>query len=156
MRKRKQSPRKRLSAAAWTVFSKFIRVRDAILSTGDIDYFKCISCRKTVPVKGNDAGHFVSGRSDAVLFDIYVVNGQCAHCNRFKEGEYILQERSLRKIYGFARVEKFKLKKWEHMKYTLDELQEIRDDYAEKTKQIMTWHNSGKPGLPPGVDERTF
>lgn len=126
-----------IKKAAWTEFSMYIRVRDAIRTTGGIHSFNCISCGRRVPVKGNDAGHFVSGRHDAVLFHEEVVHGQCAHCNRFKEGEYIPYERAMRELYGTEKVEELKLLKWAIRKYTTQELIDLKLHYRQKLKDLV-------------------
>ena len=148
MAKRKKSERKRVSAAAWTEFSKYIRTRDAILTTGTITEFICISCDRRVPLKGNDAGHFVSGRGDAVLFNEEVVHGQCGHCNRFKEGEYIPYEKAMRRLYGFKRTEELKLLKWQVMKYSVGQLVEFKEHYRQATKDLVLRWKEGEFELP--------
>ena len=61
----------------WVVFSEFIRKRDCLLTTGLIDYGKCITCDKTVPMKLLQAGHFIAGRHNANLFSERGTHAQC-------------------------------------------------------------------------------
>ena len=135
--KRKKTPRQKAEDGAWREFSIFIRTRDAILTTGDTEEFRCISCGKIVLFKGNDAGHFVSGRHGSVLFVEEIIHGQCGKCNRFLEGNYIAYERGMRRLYGFKRTEEFKLLKWKEKKYTVQELIDIKKHYRSATKALI-------------------
>lgn len=154
----KKKPKKRstIKSKAWAEFSMFIRLRDAVLTTGDIEQFRCISCGRLVDVKGNHAGHFVPGRHDAVLFHEDIVNGQCRVCNVLRGGEYILYEKALRARYGYVVVEDFKKLRWAIRKYSIGELIEIYEKYKRKVQLILEWNATGNPGLPPGVDERSL
>lgn len=71
---------------AWGWFSKYIRLRDCILTTKTKVCFKCISCKKIVPFKWNDAGHFITIANKATKFDERNVHWQCATDNRYKQG----------------------------------------------------------------------
>lgn len=67
-------------ARAWDAFSKFIRTRDQ---------HKCITCGRTYPEGthgGIQAGHFVAGRHNSVLFDERNCHAQCYGCNVMKKG----------------------------------------------------------------------
>lgn len=71
---------------AWGYFSKYIRLRDCIATTNTKNCFKCISCKRITPFEKNDAGHFITIANKATKFDERNVHGQCASCNRFKQG----------------------------------------------------------------------
>lgn len=62
---------------AWKAFSTYIRTRDSIKTTGGVDFCRCITCKKIYEYKQTQAGHFVPGRSNSVLFKEDIVNGQC-------------------------------------------------------------------------------
>jgi len=70
----------------WPVFSKFIRVRDCIKTTGSPLHGRCITCDKTYPIKKLQSGHFIPGRTDALLFDEEQNNAQCYRCNMKLQG----------------------------------------------------------------------
>lgn len=46
--------------ACWAAFSKYVRIRDCLRTTGTTVAGVCVTSRKVIPMKGNDAGHFVS------------------------------------------------------------------------------------------------
>ena len=69
---------------AWDQFSLYVRVRDALRTTGDIHDCVCCSCGRVKPAFGRgciQAGHFIPGRKNSVLFSEVGVHGQCSWCN---------------------------------------------------------------------------
>ena len=147
----KKKPAKRRTvgkakAEAWKVFSRYIRLRDAVATTGSIDKCKCITCGETFPTfydkvrKGSyiQAGHAIDGRGKNILFDEDLVNGQCNVCNcihngRLSEYALIMVDRLGRewfdeKLIYARRVAK---KPW-----SVGELDEIRDFYQEKVNKL--------------------
>lgn len=79
--------KKKAKAKAWKAFSKFIRLRDCILTTGTKEEGVCYTCGKTFPIGKLQAGHLVHGRTNGVLFDEYIVKAQCYQCNIPRGGE---------------------------------------------------------------------
>ena len=73
---------------AWTVFSKFIRTRDCLKTTGDPELGKCYTCDKVYPIAKLQAGHGISGRTNVLLFNEDITKAQCAGCNVYKGGLY--------------------------------------------------------------------
>ncbi len=64
-------------AKAWKAFSIYIRTRDCLRFSGDPELGKCVTCNKAFPFKSLQAGHFISGRTNSVLFDERLVYSQC-------------------------------------------------------------------------------
>jgi len=75
-------------STAWKWFSKYVRLRDALKTTGTSDLLRCVTCGKVVKVSEAHAGHGIGGRTNGILFDEEIVNGQCIECNYFKKGNY--------------------------------------------------------------------
>jgi hypothetical protein len=71
---------------AWYAFSRYIRHRDCLLTTGGTDYGICCTCGNTFPFERLQAGHFIPGRNNAILFDTRGVNAQCVGCNMYANG----------------------------------------------------------------------
>ena len=109
LRRRSKTPRSKAKKAAWDQFSKFIRLRDALLTTGTKHDAECITCRRVYPIKKMQAGHFIPGRSNAVLFDEYGVFCQCIQCNVFKHGDSLRYRRRMVKKYGETRVQEMEI-----------------------------------------------
>ena len=125
---------------AWEAFSKYVRARDAIGTTGKIDYCTCITCGKVKPTFGIgciQAGHFVPGRRNAILFDEECTNGQCYGCNCGQGGMWVEYEAVMVKWYGLEKVEEMKLRKHKTVKYTITDYQEIKSKYKQKFNDIQ-------------------
>ena len=65
-----------------TVFSRFIRLRDARKD----GTFQCISCGRILPLDQADCGHYINRQHMSTRFSEKNCNAQCRSCNRFDEG----------------------------------------------------------------------
>jgi len=97
--------------SVWKIFSEYIRLKECIETTGTPDFGICCSCGQTVEYKNLQAGHFISGRTNSVLFDECLVHIQCVQCNIYKHGNYIEYEFYMINRYGKKQVEQFKILK---------------------------------------------
>lgn len=79
-------PNKNYKKLAWREFSKYIRLRDCLETTGEKDRGICVTCGRKFGFKELQAGHCVSGRGNAILLDPNAVHIQCGQCNIFKKG----------------------------------------------------------------------
>lgn len=73
----------------WPTFSWYIRMRDCLATTGTTTHGICCTCGKRKRISGQgqlQAGHFIPGRTDAILFDEYQVHAQCYRCNNLLQG----------------------------------------------------------------------
>ena len=120
----------------WTVFSKYIRVRDCLKTTGCTSWGLCITCGKRYHIKLLQAGHFIPGRHNAVLFSEKGVNAQCYNCNINLRGNSLEYRRQIIKLYGEGFDEVLEEESHETKKYTMDELAELYDYYVEKLKTL--------------------
>ena len=85
---------------AWKWFSLYIRLRDCLITTGSAESCKCVTCGNIVPYDQLDAGHAISGRHNAVLFDESIVYAQCRKCNQGGDGEKIAFRNFLVNLHG--------------------------------------------------------
>ncbi len=125
---------------AWKWFSKFIRLRDALLTTGTKDMVKCFTCDALVSAwsrGGAQAGHFLDGRGNAVLFDEDLVHAQCLQCNFYRHGFKESYEPKMIALYGKDRVEGFRVQKREIKRYTAEDYEKIRDYYKEEFENML-------------------
>lgn len=121
---------------AWRYFSKYIRLRDALKTTGNINHCKCFTCGRIESIKNIDAGHFVSRKFNSTLFDERNVNAQCAYCNVFLAGNQLEYRRQLIKLYGEGIDIEIEDKATETKKYTIPELEELIEELKEKIKAL--------------------
>lgn len=139
-------------ADAWSEFSRFIRVRDCLETTGLAFVGRCITCDRRFHIRYLQAGHCLPGRSNAKLFDDKLVHAQCRYCNEFNHGE--------RKKYEIKMVEKYGLDEFEQMRIDARktipymDCEQIAKTYKDKYVKLMkshgfkTWAELLTIGLP--------
>lgn len=123
----------------WKVFSEYIRLRDALATTGTPDRLTCCTCGKDYPAFGSgcaQAGHFVPGRGNAILFDERGVHGQCYNCNQTLKGNWPEYMRFMMGIYGREVVDGLLCLNKTVRKFTVPELQELMELYERKIKEL--------------------
>jgi hypothetical protein len=135
-KKKKQPSHKTLKKLAWDAFSKFIRLRDCLKTTGTATHGKCITCGKLAPFGLLDAGHFVSRKYNSTLFDETNCHAQCRFCNRYQNGNLLEYRRQIVKLYGEGYDVELEDKATELKKVTPLDLIEIKEYYAKKFKKL--------------------
>ena len=126
MAKKKAETVNSLKKKVWTVFSKWIRLRDN---------YKCYTCGKQMAEgdPGCHAGHYVpQSKGNRLRFDERNVHAQCLSCNSFNRGNLSSYALRLEKEYGPGILQEFDSIKNECKKFTKDELQEMLADYKER------------------------
>ena len=145
MTKKRKRSIKSTKKAAWIAFSKYIRLRDSIATTGTTDYCVCITCLETVPTEYSkglntlQAGHAIAGRSKNILFDEDLVYGQCAACNCIHGGR--LSEFACKMIDKFGKkwfeARCFISRKPAETRWSIQELDEIKQKYKDKYEELL-------------------
>ena len=124
-------------ATAWKWFSLYIRLRDALETTGSPESCRCITCKIVWPIDYIHAGHMLGGRTGGILFDESMVFGQCRKCNCDGNGEY--------QAYKMVMVERNGLE-WYELKEQARktptklgdfECKLIADEYRKKYKALL-------------------
>jgi len=82
--KRQKTLKKKLKEEAWSLFSRFIRLKYAD-KNGNCT---CVTCGTVKPWKEMQAGHAVGGRGGYVLFNEKIVRPQDYACNCAQKGKY--------------------------------------------------------------------
>lgn len=123
---------------AWREFSRFIRLRDCIRTTGSDEYGLCITCGKRVPFKSSQAGHFIAGRTNAVLFNEDIVHLQCYGCNVCKHGEQLEYYYAMKKLgYTEEQITEFRKLRHKTVKYKESDYKKIAETYSNKYKSLL-------------------
>ena len=120
----------------WEVFSKFIRMRDCLLSTKMIDWGKCFTCGKEFSIKNLQAGHFIQGRHNAILFNEGNCHAQCYRCNVLLHGALVDYTIRMVDKYGITKVTELKVLDKQIKQFTIPELDALKDYYIEKIKKL--------------------
>ena len=140
MTKKTKSPHKKAKDKAWDSFSRYIRTRDCIRFTGEPDEGMCITCKNPFPYKKLQAGHFIGGRSNAVLFDERIVYSQCYYCNakppRGLGGNYVEYFVFMEQEWGREKIDEFRALKQQTVQYKQFDYERIRSEYDQKYEDL--------------------
>ncbi|MCP6720473.1 MAG: recombination protein NinG [Patescibacteria group bacterium] len=121
----------------WTEFSKYIRTRDCLQSTGRSYYGKCFTCGRITEFAYLQAGHFISGRNGSILFDERGCHAQCAYCNTGLDGNKRAYEKKMQQLYDLETIDKLRILAGQVRKYSVGELEQLAIYYREKTTELI-------------------
>ena len=96
---------------------------------------KCVTCGCSKPWKEIQAGHFVGGRTNGILFDERGIFPQCYACNVCRQGmgpEYTV---FMLERYGQGLVDELIQKRRQAVKFTATELKEMIEGYKLRIKE---------------------
>lgn len=137
----KRTDRQKAKDRAWEAFSIYIRTRDCLRFTGDPEEGMCITCKRFYPFKKLQAGHFISGRGNAVLFDERLVYSQCVGCNGNppygKGGNYVEYFRFMLDEVGLEKIDEFRQLKNTTKQYKTHDFEQIELLYKEKVRNLI-------------------
>ncbi len=105
---------------AWKVFSEYIRRKYAI-TNGNV---YCCTCNWVGPWQESQAGHFVDGRNNSVLYDERLIHVQCVRCNVFLKGNKV--------VYTVFMMKKYLL--------TIDQIKEF-DELKHKSRPMKAFEH---------------
>ena len=120
--------RKNLIKKLDTVFSKYIRLRDADTE----GYCRCSTCGEVHHWTKIQAGHFISRKHYATRWNEDNVHAQCVACNVFRYGEQYKFSLYLGDKLSKELLEKSRL----IAKFTDIEIKEMIDGYNDRIKQF--------------------
>lgn len=126
-----------LKKLVWKDFSKYIRLRDCLETTGTLTKGKCVTCHKVFPFEDLQAGHFIAGRSGENLFDERGCYAQCKVCNVFNHGNLEEYYPFMLKRWGEEVIEELKREKRTPKRWTLPELETEREAIKQCTAYIV-------------------
>lgn len=104
----KSRSRKTQENYTWTAFSRYIRLRDSIRTTGTLSRVICFYCGVELPtfrsgqLNGSQAGHMVSRVFSGAKYNEKVVFASCSHCNGALEGNHVMGFLHLCDMVGFS------------------------------------------------------
>lgn len=118
---------------AWDAFSQFIRLRDS-----ENGYAKCCTCEHVDEWKYLQAGHFVAGRNNSILFREDNCHAQCVGCNFFgsnskHSGKYFV---FMKDRYGLKTIDDLNVLSNREVIYKQNDYEQIEETYKRKTKEL--------------------
>lgn len=134
--RRRKTQIAKLRIKAWNLFSKYIRLRDCEAYQKNGTFAPCFTCEKLTHYKDLQAGHFVPGRGNAVLFDEEGVHAQCASCNIFHYGNSSSYWENMIKKFGLNKTLEIAGKRHVIKKYTISDYEEIIVKYTDKIRKF--------------------
>lgn len=135
-KKRKRPTLSSVKKKTWEAFSRYIRTRDCIKTTGCPDWGLCCTCGKRYHIKLLQAGHFIAGRGNSILFDEVGTNAQCYNCNINLKGNTLAYRDFIVREYGEGEVERLRVLSGQAVKFTVVELKEKREIYKRREKDL--------------------
>jgi hypothetical protein len=127
----KKTTRKNLITKLDTVFSTYIRRKDAIN-----DIAQCVTCGKKDHWTKLQNGHWASRRHYSTRWDERNCNVQCSGCNVFRAGEIYLYTKYLCSKYGDNFPEELYKLSQQSVKFTDADLIEKIEYYQSLLKDI--------------------
>jgi len=120
----KKPTRKSLVTKLDTVFSQYIRRKDAINEIAT-----CVTCGKKDHWSKLQNGHWASRKHYSTRWDEYNCNVQCSGCNVFRAGEIYLYTKYLCSKYGENFPEELYIKSQKTVKFADVDLIEMIEKY---------------------------
>jgi len=134
--KRKDTTITTLKKRLWKIFSIYIRMRDCLETTGTVDHGLCCTCKQDYPIGKLQAGHFIPGREDSILFDPACVHAQCYRCNVQRSGEWVKYFRFMEKKYDREFIFNLMEKSEAKCKITPEWIETTAAYYLEKIEEM--------------------
>ena len=126
---------------AWDAMARFIRAEECLASTGYWFVGYCITCGRRNHINNLDAGHFVSGRRNAVLLVRENVHIQCHHwCNVHKNGNPKIYREKMVELYGEEKVVEIEALKNKIIQDKDMDFEGVEKEYTEKLKALEKEH----------------
>jgi len=121
-KKSKLKSMKAMKKLALKWLSIYVRTRDCVKTSGVVDIGNCFTCDKICRFKDLQAGHFIQGRHNVVIFDLRNVHSQCYRCNIPLKSNMIEYYPRMLKKYGKKVIKELKekdkgtkqFKRWEY------------------------------------------
>lgn len=117
---------------AWSAFSLWVRQRG---KKGNLN--TCVTCGRLYPINGRgvlQAGHFIPGRHNAILFDERGVWPQCYGCNVGQKGNPIKYYKFMLKKYGQETIDELDRLSNTTVKYSIQDYLDIEERYLKLLK----------------------
>lgn len=115
-----------------TVFSLFIRLRDAMPN----GFFRCISCGQIKPFAQADCGHFHRRELMSTRFDERNCNAECRFCNRMKADHLIDYQKHLIEKIGKDEYDKLYILAHSTKHWMVSELKDMIKYYTALTEEL--------------------
>lgn len=135
LKKRSDRPIPKLKREAWAIFSRYIRLRDCLKTTGLPNMGACLTCGTIHDFKNLQAGHFRHA-SNNTYFDEKNVHAQDARCNKWLHGCLDLYASHILNMYGQETLDDLIRRSHIPHQFTEHELKMIATKYSMKIEKL--------------------
>lgn len=137
MRRKAKSPLAKAKEKAWKQFSTYIRTRDCLETTKGLREGVCCTCQRRYPFEALQAGHFIDGRNNAVLFSEQGVHAQCSGCNLFLHGNKLKYWVFMENKYGREVIDELIRESHTTIKRRAFDYDDLCLQFQEKTEALL-------------------
>jgi len=153
MPKKKKPKISTLDKKLWKLFSEYIRKRDCLQSTKTTEAGECITCKKIIPYKKLQAGHYIPRQIRNVRYNEQNINAQCYACNMFYGGMIAEYGAQLDIKYGEGTADMLleyqrQYRAGEYEKHGIDWYEMKIEDMKDRIKQLETLYEPTLEELP--------
>lgn len=117
----------------WPEFSRYIRLREADWR----GYATCVTCGVVKLWKEMQAGHFVPGRMNSILFDERGCHTQCYQCNIGLKGNPRKYDAFMKQRYGQEVIDELDALALQSRSFDHQELVDMYNSYKDKVKEFQ-------------------
>ncbi len=117
----------------WTIFSKYIRLRDA----DEHGFCICFTSGRRIFWKMAEAGHFMPTRHTATWIHEKNVHAQSHEANQHNQGEQFVYGKRLDAIYGDGTAEYLAELAQTYKKYTIEEMEKLTTHYKKEVALLL-------------------
>jgi 5-methylcytosine-specific restriction endonuclease McrA len=118
-------------------FSRYVKVRDCLKTTGSEEYGKCITCGEVKHISEMHCGHFVSGRGNSLFFEETNAHLQCAICNTSKGGNLEIYRMKMIKKYGIGEVHRLESLRHVPVRMRESDWREFKKEFEDKFNSLI-------------------
>ena len=115
-------------------FSRLVRLKGCLKTTGNPHYGICFTCGTVMPLESIQCGHFISGRSNALFFEETNSHIQCNVCNTFKGGNLEVYREKMIDKYGLQEIERLESLRHTVQRISSSEYEEMRAKFKQEFK----------------------
>lgn len=124
----------------WAIVSKYVRLRDCIITTGTKFEGLCVSCGVRKNLENADAGHFITRAFKPLCYDERNIHFQCKRCNGPLKGNFVGYIGGLKKRYGDGfpnlLVDIYEAKRNGLNQWKVFEIEALIEDYTRKLEGL--------------------
>lgn len=131
-KKSKKTEKQKAKEKAWKYCSIYNRMKDADWR----GYVSCVTCGATKHWKEMQAGHFIPGRTNGILFEDNGIHAQDYRCNIALGSNPRKYDAYMKKRYGQKEINRLDKLSETSVQYTTEDYLRIAEEYKDKINKL--------------------